>query len=104
LILQSDCSPRCLGCICQPSCATGVAAGDIPNCSMRLDMAEHRLCERLTVLCVYCLSCPAESLHSSSPTSSHMSSESPTAAQQHQKQQQQRRPYKVHGMDPYDYW
>lgn len=47
----------------------------------------------------------SESLHSSSPTGSQIGAESPTAAQQHQKQrQQQRRPYKIQGMDPYDYW
>lgn len=43
---------------------------------------------------------PAESLHSSSPTGSQLGAESPTAAQQ----QKQRRPYKIQGMDPYDYW
>lgn len=46
--------------------------------------------------------CDAESLASSSPTCSTLGPDSPTAAQQHKQQRQ--RPYKVHGMDPYDYW
>lgn len=62
----------------------------------------------------YCCCCTtAESVTSGSPNTAAGYLESPKAAaahqqHQHQREQQQqdgkRKPYKVHGMDPYDYW
>lgn len=41
---------------------------------------------------------------SGSPTAACLDSPTASAASQQQQQQQRKRQYKVHGMDPYDYW
>jgi hypothetical protein len=90
------------------------AACSAPFCYCPFGTPKHALRKLHTVktalLLVLCC-CAADASESGSPTGSPTAAclDSPTAttaaAQQQQQQQQQRkRQYKVHGMDPYDYW